>query len=85
MSFASISFCVPEEPIFSPAKSEAARKAARRAARVTPDNQGNRPGYTARTRNGETGRQRAPKGGYTVDSYRRAIERACDKAFSPPA
>lgn len=67
------------EPIFSPARSEEMRLAAREAARATSLKYGNRRG-TNRVRR----RQRPPKDHYTVNSYRRAIERACDRAFPPP-
>ena len=40
---------------------------------------GNRPGSNRRPQP-----KRKPQDRYTVDSYRRAIQRACDKAFPPP-
>lgn len=68
-----------DAPLFSPAEAEAERRAAAHARRKTPLSCGNRPG---------TSRSEAPKrkpgDRYTVDSYRRAIERACDQAFPPP-
>jgi integrase len=68
-----------EEFCFRPAESEAKRRAERHARRVTPLNEGNRPG-SKRTRN-----RRRPAGDrYTNDSYRRAIHRACDRAFPIP-
>jgi integrase len=73
----------PDVCVFSPAVAEQERRAALAAARVTPANQGNRPGYSALTRAGAHPR-RAPGNAYTVDSYRRAIARACDAAFPLP-
>jgi integrase len=65
---------------FAPAEAEAMRREKMHARRETPLSCGNRPG---------TNRLRRPrkKAGshYTNDSYRRAIHRACDLAFPPPA
>ena len=65
---------------FRPVDSEAKRRSLSHAARRTPLTYGNRPG---------TNRQRRPKKTagdcYTTDSYRRAIHRACDKAFPAPS
>lgn len=63
---------------FQPQDSEAKRQAARHAARVTPTNAGNKPGSNRVRRP-----RRKPGAEYTVDSYRRAIHRACDKAGIP--
>ncbi len=64
---------------FRPVDSEAKRRAARRARRRTPLHFGNSAG---------TNRKRHPtwRPGehYTAASYRRAIHRACDKAFPVP-
>ena len=64
---------------FSPAESEAKRRAEQHEARRTALSCGNRPG---------TNRSAAPKrcarDRYDTASYRRAIHRACDKAFPPP-
>lgn len=69
----------PDAYLFSPAEAEAERREAMTAARKTPAEYGNAPG---------TNRKRAPKwepgDAYTVNSYRSAIERACDAAFPPP-
>jgi integrase len=67
-------------PLFSPAAAEAKRLADLPAKRKTPMNAGNRPGTNRR-------RHPARKPGtfYTVAAYRRAIARACDRAFPPPA
>lgn len=69
----------PTAFIFSPADSEVERRAEQHAKRKTPLNYGNRPG---------TNRKRKPKrqarDRYDVNSYRRAISRACDAAFPPP-
>lgn len=66
--------------LFSPSEAEAARREALRAARKTPLSCGNVPG---------SNRKRSPKrqagDGYDVVAYRRAIARACDRAFPPPA
>lgn len=47
--------------------------------RKTPLGQGNRPGYSKRTREGKR-RKRPPREQYDTASYRRAIHRACEKA-----
>lgn len=63
---------------FTPADSERKRRREQHEQRVTPVKYGNRPG---------SNRKRKPKRSagdcYTNDSYRRAIHRACDKAFPP--
>ena len=67
-------------PLFSPADAEAERLAELHSRRKTPLSCGNRPG---------TNRRESPKkqahSKYTVDSYRRAIQSACEKASPPPA
>jgi integrase len=69
------SFC------FSPARGEAIRAVERRKLRKTPL-------YPSRLRRLAAKRQRAPRrtpgDRYDTASYRRAIERACDKAFPLP-
>ena len=65
--------------LFSPVEAEAQRRRQLTEARITPASCGNRPG-TNRSKRPE----REPQDHYTVDSYRRAIERACDEAFPPP-
>ncbi len=64
---------------FSPAEAEAERRARLSEHRRTPQSCGNRPG---------TNRKRAPKkqprDRYDTNSYRRAIDYACRKAFQPP-
>ncbi|MBA3484734.1 MAG: site-specific integrase [Pirellulales bacterium] len=69
----------PEDFCFRPIDSESKRRAARHAARKTPLSCGNKPG---------SNRKRKPKRSagdcYTTCSYRRAIHRACDKAFPHP-
>jgi len=69
----------PNRPLFSPAEAEAERRASQHAKRKTPIGYGNRPG-TNRVEDPERG----PGDAYTVDSYRRAIQYACDRAFPPP-
>lgn len=66
--------------LFSPIEAEAERRAALNAARQTPLSCGNRPG-THR----QAAPQRKPGDHYTPNSYRRAIEYACLKAFPLPA
>lgn len=66
-------------PCFSPAEAESERLAARHAARTTPLSCGNRPGTNRKRR-----RALPPGDCYTNDSYRKAIHRACDKAFPAP-
>jgi len=63
---------------FDPAESEAKRLAEVHAARVTPIGHGNRPGT-----NRVAKPKRKPGDRYTTASYRRAIHRACDRAFPP--
>lgn len=65
--------------VFSPAKAEAEHRAAEHGKRKPPLSYGNRPG-TNRTEQPT----RPPGDHYTESAYRRAIERACDKAFPPP-
>jgi len=65
--------------LFSAAEAQAERRARAHKLRKTPLQSGNSPG---------TNRKRAPKvtprNCYTCDTYRRAIQRACDKAGIPP-
>jgi integrase len=64
---------------FRPRDSEAKRRAAVSAARKTPLSCGNRPGPSLRQR-----AKRRPGERYDTSAYRRAIARACDKAFPHP-
>lgn len=68
----------PESCCFQPRDSETRRRAKQHAERVTPIDQGNRPG---------TNRKRKPSlaagAQYNTSSYRRAIQRACDRAGVP--
>lgn len=68
-----------ESYCFVPADSERKRRAELTAARRIPVSYGKRPG-TNRKRNP----QRSAGQRYTTDSYRRAIDRGCDKAFPAP-
>jgi integrase len=72
----------PDEYVFSPARAEAVRQAERRAGRKTPL-------WPSHLRRQAAKRKADPKRGkrdrYDVASYRRAIKRACDLAFPPPA
>lgn len=54
------------------------------ATRKAPMNCGNRPGYSAASRAGRERTDTQPGDCYTNDSFRRAIHRACDRAFCPP-
>lgn len=68
--------------VFSPAREEAERQAERAAKRKTPPY----PSHMKRNAAKRVGakRKRPPKERYTTTTYRRAIERACDRAFQPP-
>ncbi|MCC6492158.1 MAG: site-specific integrase [Pirellulales bacterium] len=68
-----------EDYCFRPCDSEAKRRAARHAARRTPLSCGNKPGSNRRIRP-----RTSPGNRYTPSTYRRAINRACDKAFPHP-
>jgi integrase len=64
---------------FRPCDSEAKRRADRHAARRIPISHGNRPGTN------KSIKPKRPAGdNYDTNSYRRAIHRACDKAFPHP-
>ena len=65
---------------FQPRDSEMKRRAAAHAIRRTPMSTGNVPGSNCVGYK----RRRPPGCHYTVDSYRRAIGRACDHAFPHP-
>jgi integrase len=64
---------------FVPAESERQRRAKLHAARRVPLHYGNRPGTNRRT-----SPQRSAGERYTTDSYRRSIDRACERAFPAP-
>lgn len=64
---------------FSPQDSERERRREQHEQRKTPLHWGNRPGTNRKDKPA-----RPPGNRYTVASYRRAIERACDLAFPPP-
>jgi len=66
--------------IFSPADAEQERQAQRHNNRQTPLSCGNKPGSNRKKKQPK----RKPQTHYTVASYRRAIERACEHAFPPP-
>jgi integrase len=68
----------PKAYCFRPCDSEVKRHAAAHSARKTPLLCGNRPGTNKRRNPISTPSER-----YTVDSYRRSIHRAYDKAFPP--
>jgi len=61
--------------LFSAREGDSEHRAIRRAMRQTPLSCGNRPGTNRKRRP-----KRKPRNHYTVDSYRRAITRACDEA-----
>lgn len=64
--------------VFSPADAEQARRVALTAARKTRAGQGNVPGS-----NRKRVPSKLPGDRYTTESYRQAIEYACDRAFPP--
>ena len=64
---------------FRPTESETRRRATQHASRKTPLQYGNRPG-----KNRRSSPKKKPGDRYTTASYRRAITRACDKAFPHP-
>jgi integrase len=66
--------------LFSPAEAVERWLADKHAARKTPLSCGNRPGS-----NRSPNPKRPPGEHYTVDSYRRAIARGCDRAFPHPS
>jgi integrase len=68
-----------DQYLFSPAEAEAARRETLHRGRITPPNAGNRPGT-----NRKPVPRRRPRHHFDVNTYRRAIERACDLAFPPP-
>ncbi|WP_168564940.1 tyrosine-type recombinase/integrase [Crateriforma spongiae] len=70
----------PQAFCFSPTEAEAWRLAERRANRKTPLNQGNRPGKSSRQKKAKAQRRGDC---YTKDSYRRAIQRAAERAAVP--
>ncbi len=65
--------------LFSPREAELERLAVRHECRETPLNWGNSPGTNRKKKP-----VRYPQDHYTAASYRRAIQRGCDKAFPPP-
>ena len=64
---------------FVPKEAERERRAERHRDRVTPMGQGNSPGS-----NLKSSPRKSPGERYKTASYRRAIHRACEKAFPPP-
>lgn len=70
---------LPTMYLFSPAESDAERRQRQHEQRTTPLSCGNRPGTNRRENP-----IRQPGDRYTSDSYRRAIEYACAKAFPLP-
>jgi integrase len=69
----------PEAYIFSAAEAEKEWRRQKHAARRTPLNWGNAPGTSHKRRP-----KNRPGDRYRTDSYRRAISRACAKAFPQP-
>lgn len=67
---------------FSPSETVETLRKQRHAARVTPLNVGNRPGK--RSGGTSAAKRRSPQDRYDNSSFRRAVARACDKAFPPP-
>ncbi|HUT57867.1 MAG TPA: site-specific integrase [Phycisphaerae bacterium] len=70
----------PQAYCFSPAQAESDRRRRLHEERTTPLSCGNVPGSNRRDDPEWSAGDR-----YTTDSYRRAIARACDQAFPPPA
>jgi integrase len=68
-----------DTPLFSPKEAEEERRRAATDARRTPVGYGNGPG----TNRSESPR-RPPRDAYDVNTYRRAIWRACERAFPLP-
>ena len=68
-----------DDYLFSPVQSEHARRQAMHAARETPLSCGNKPGSN-RKRHPKWG----PKARYSADTYRKAIDYACRRAFPAP-
>lgn len=69
----------PEACCFTPADSEAERNASRRRERkskLTPSQKARQP---------KQDRARAPRDHFTKDSFARAVQRACERAFGMPA
>lgn len=73
---------LPTAFLFSPAEAERRRHRRRTDARTTPEGLGHSPGDSQRTR---TGREAlvAPGDVYTAASFRRAVQRACERAGVP--
>lgn len=69
----------PQAHVFSPAESVAEARQRRNETRKTPLSCGNVPGSNVKRHP-----KRKPGGCFSVDSYRRAIARACDLAFPVP-
>ena len=72
-----------DKPFFSPRESEEYRRKQRSEARTTPRNQGNRQGYTARTRANRPPKRMARES-YDRRSYGQALEYAAKKAKVKP-
>jgi len=72
-----------ESHCFRPADSKEKRRAAIHAKRKTPLSYGNKPG-SKRAKRGMPQAKWQPGDRYITDSYRRAIHRACDRAFPHP-
>jgi integrase len=69
----------PDSCCFSPREADQQRRAELHAERVTPPNQGNRPGSNRKAKP-----KRSPGDRYSKDSYARAITRACRQAGVDP-
>lgn len=69
-------------PCFSPRDAMRQRRKKRSTERVTPLNEGNRPGYGDSSRAGETGPRYSS--GYTTATYGKAIAYACKLAWPAP-
>lgn len=72
------------EYCFKPSEAVELYRKQRHAERRTPLSCGNRPGSKAAKRGRRKRRDAQPRDCYDDNSFRRAIHRACDRAFSPP-
>jgi integrase len=69
----------PEAYLLSPRSAVAAKLAVRSAARKTPLHYGNRPGTNRKRKP-----RRVPGERYTSQTYKKAVARACERAWPPP-
>lgn len=70
-----------DTPCFSPSESEEQRRASKE--RMTPENQGNRRGYSDRSRSRARPRRKVGDS-YTTASYGKSVRYACERAYPVP-